>query len=127
MNAIEFQNVSRTFGSGSDATLAVDHLTLSVPTGSVFGLLGANGAGKTTSIRMMVAHLRPDSGSVRVLGEDPTNFNESQRSQVAYISENMQLPNWMTIPVAAKYCAKIFLPTRLMYLKCCPSAVVLLS
>jgi ABC-2 type transport system ATP-binding protein len=108
MNAIEFVNVSRSFGTGSDATLAVDDLSFSVPTGSVFGLLGANGAGKTTSIRMMVAHLRPDSGTVRVLGESPTNFNEAQRSRVAYISENMQLPHWMTIPVAAKYCAKIY-------------------
>ncbi|MDR1962913.1 MAG: ABC transporter ATP-binding protein [Planctomycetaceae bacterium] len=108
MNVIEFNSVSRCFGSGNDVTLAVDHLSFSVPKGSVFGLLGANGAGKTTSIRMMVAHLKPDSGEIRILGEDPMTQNESLRQRVAYISENMQLPHWMTIPTAAKFCSKMY-------------------
>ena len=105
---IELQNVSRTFGVGKDATLAVDRLSFSVPQGSVYGLLGANGAGKTTSIRMMVSHLRPDSGTVRVLGQNPADHEESVRQRVAYISENMQLPLWMTIPEASKMMAKLY-------------------
>lgn len=108
MNAIEFTDVSRSFGHGTDATLAVDRLSFAVPEGSVFGLLGANGAGKTTSIRMMIGHLRADSGSIRVLGHDPMNQDESIRQRVAYISENMQLPHWMTIPAAAQFCANMY-------------------
>jgi ABC-2 type transport system ATP-binding protein len=108
MNAIEFNSVSRTFGTGGDKTLAADRLTFAVPQGSVFGLLGANGAGKTTSIRMMVSHLRQDSGEIRILGEDPMKQSESLRRRVAYISENMQLPHWMTIPTAAKFCAQMY-------------------
>lgn len=108
MNAIEFSGVSKSFGRGAEATLAVDHLALAVPEGSVFGLLGANGAGKTTSIRMMVGHLRPDAGTIRVLGHDPTEQNEPLRQRIAYISENMQLPPWMTIPEAARFCAAMY-------------------
>ncbi len=107
-NAIELNEVSRTFGFGNDATLAVDRLSLAVPQGSVFGLLGANGAGKTTAIRMMVSHLRPDRGTVRVLGRDPSLHEEAIRRRVAYISENMQLPNWITIPEASKLCARLY-------------------
>ena len=101
---IELTNVTRTFHT----TLAVDRLSFSVPAGSVYGLLGANGAGKTTSIRMMVSHLRPDSGTVCVLGQDPMNHDESIRRRVAYISENMQLPMWMTIPEASKMGSRLY-------------------
>ena len=108
MNAIEFTNVSRSFGIAPDQALAVDRLSLSVPVGSVFGLLGANGAGKTTSIRMMIGHLKPDDGVVRVLGENPLAFSESLRSRIAYISENMQMPGWMTLPIASQYSAALY-------------------
>ncbi|MCL2305656.1 MAG: ABC transporter ATP-binding protein [Planctomycetaceae bacterium] len=108
MTAIELNDVSKTFGFGKDTTLAVDRLSFSVPQGSVYGLLGANGAGKTTSIRMMVSHLRPDSGTVRVLGHNPADHDESIRQRVAYISENMQLPLWMTIPEASKMMARLY-------------------
>ena len=104
--AIEFNNVTRSFGFGADRTVAVDRLTLSVPQGSVFGLLGANGAGKTTAIRMMVSHLLPESGEVRVLGENPADQSENLRRRVAYISENMQLPHWMTLADAAAFCRR---------------------
>ncbi len=96
-NAVEMQDVCRSFGTGNDVTRAVDHLTLSVPRGSVYGLLGANGAGKTTSIRMMVSHLQPDGGEIRVLGENPAHFSMETRQRVAYISENMQIPRWMSL------------------------------
>ncbi len=53
----------------SGDVLAVDHLSLRVPSGSVFGLLGPNGAGKTTAMRMLVGLIRPTSGTVRVFGD----------------------------------------------------------
>ncbi|MDR1492318.1 MAG: ABC transporter ATP-binding protein [Planctomycetaceae bacterium] len=107
-NAIELTNVTRAFGIGDSRTLAVDRLTFVVPQGSVFGLLGANGAGKTTAIRMMVSHLLPDSGNVQILGENPALQREELRRRVAYISENMQIPNWMTLADAAAFCEKMY-------------------
>ncbi|MBN2577876.1 MAG: ABC transporter ATP-binding protein [Pirellulales bacterium] len=63
---IEFQCVTRSYGR----KVAVENLTLTVPSREVFALLGPNGAGKTTTIKMLVGLLRPDAGSVRVCGFD---------------------------------------------------------
>ncbi|MCL2006134.1 MAG: ABC transporter ATP-binding protein [Planctomycetaceae bacterium] len=106
--AVEMQDVCRSFGTGKDITLAVDHLTLSVPRGSIYGLLGANGAGKTTSIRMMVSHLKPDQGTIRVLGEDPAEQSTDMRRRIAYISENMQIPRWMSMEDAVGFCKPLY-------------------
>ena len=106
--AVEMTDVCRSFGSGKSLTQAVDHLTLSVPRGSVYGLLGANGAGKTTSIRMMVSHLKPDSGIVRVLGESPAEYTTDIRRRIAYISENMQIPKWMSMEDAVGFCKPLY-------------------
>jgi len=106
--AVEMKDIRRTFGTGKDLTIAVDNLTLSVPRGSVYGLLGANGAGKTTAIRMMVSHLKPDSGFIRVLGEDPAEQTTDMRRRIAYISENMQIPRWMSMEDAAAFCKPLY-------------------
>ena len=102
--AIELKGVSRAFG----ALTAVDGMDLSVPTGSIFGLIGPNGAGKTTTIRMIVGHLHPGAGSVRVLGEDPWRHDEEVRRRIAYVSENMALPGWMTPRAACGFCAPLY-------------------
>ncbi|MCL2710368.1 MAG: ABC transporter ATP-binding protein [Planctomycetaceae bacterium] len=106
--AVEMKNVSRAFGTGKDKTQAVDNLSLVVPRGSVYGLLGANGAGKTTSIRMMVSHLKPDSGEIRVLGADPAEYTTDTRRRIAYISENMQIPRWMSMEDAVRFCKPLY-------------------
>jgi ABC-2 type transport system ATP-binding protein len=64
--AIETTGLARRFG----AVRAVDGIDLAVPEGSVFGFLGPNGSGKTTTIRMLVGLVRPTAGSARVLGEE---------------------------------------------------------
>ena len=107
-NAVEMNNVCRSFWSGKDETKAVDNVTLTVPRGSVYGLLGANGAGKTTSIRMMISHLKPDSGEIRVLGERPAEYTTDARRRIAYISENMQIPRWMSVEDAAAFCRPLY-------------------
>ena len=65
--AIFVQVLTKTYG-GKDV---VDHLDLSVKSGTVFGLLGANGAGKSTTIECMLGTKQADSGTVRLLGQDP--------------------------------------------------------
>lgn len=66
MNAIEIAGVTKVFGE----TRAVDDLTLAVPEGAVYGFIGPNGSGKTTTMRMIVNILYPDQGTIRVFGEE---------------------------------------------------------
>jgi ABC-2 type transport system ATP-binding protein len=83
MNAIETNGLTRVFGS----RIAVDHLTLEIPTGSVFGFLGPNGAGKTTTVRMLSALITPTSGSASVAGYKLGVENEAIRRSVGILTE----------------------------------------
>jgi ABC-2 type transport system ATP-binding protein len=65
MNAIELQDITKTFGK----TVAVEDLSLAVPQGTVYGFIGPNGSGKTTTLRMIMNILYPDRGEIKVLGE----------------------------------------------------------
>ena len=67
---IEMTGVSKSYGRGDRHRLALDRLDLSVPQGEVFGLLGRNGAGKTTAMRCMLGLVRPTAGTCRILGAD---------------------------------------------------------
>ena len=68
--ALAIEGVSKRFGTGDDAVLAVDDVSLTVDRGSIVGLLGPNGAGKTTLIKCALGIVLPDAGSVRVFGTD---------------------------------------------------------
>jgi ABC-2 type transport system ATP-binding protein len=65
MNVIEIDNVTKTFGS----VTAVDNLSLNVPEGCIYGFIGPNGSGKTTTLRMIMNIFYPDSGTIRTFGE----------------------------------------------------------
>ena len=65
MNAVEIQNVTKTFGQHT----AVSDLSLQVPEGTIYGFIGPNGSGKTTTLRMIMHILHPDQGTIAVLGE----------------------------------------------------------
>ncbi len=90
--AIETQSLSKTFGS----VRALDGLSLSVEAGSLFGLLGPNGAGKTTTMAVLTGQLLPDSGSVSVLGTDPTEDPIGVREQVGILPETESPPSFLT-------------------------------
>jgi ABC-2 type transport system ATP-binding protein len=70
---------------------AVRELSLSIGEGEMFGLIGPDGAGKTTSIRMMCGLLRPDTGSIKVLGFDPAVQHREITSRVGYLSQRFSL------------------------------------
>lgn len=106
MNIIETNQLTRRFGSID----AVRDLTLVVPQGSVFALLGANGAGKTTAIKVMMNLLAPSGGTARVLGVDSQQLGEREFAQIGYVSENQKLPVWMTVRQLLDYC-RPFYPT----------------
>ena len=104
MSIIEMSGVSRAFGS----TVAVSNLSLKVPKGSVFGLLGENGSGKTTSIKMMTGALIPHDGTVRVLGVDPAGMAPEVRSRIAFVADDMALPNGMRLSEGIKLHSSYF-------------------
>ncbi|MCF7973825.1 MAG: ABC transporter ATP-binding protein [Phycisphaerae bacterium] len=93
MNVIETRDLVRYFG----AVRAVSGMDLAVPTGSIFGLLGENGCGKTTTINLIMGALVPHEGTVRVFDEDPLSFTPATRARIGYLADEMALPGWMTL------------------------------
>jgi ABC-2 type transport system ATP-binding protein len=91
-------------------TEAVRDVTFVVRPGSIFALLGPNGAGKTTTIRVLMNMLRPARGLSRVLGVPSERLGPRELAQIGYVSENQQLPHWMTVADLLSYC-RPFYPT----------------
>ncbi|HUA01843.1 MAG TPA: ABC transporter ATP-binding protein [Candidatus Aquilonibacter sp.] len=78
-------------------TLVIDHLDLHIPEESVYGLIGPNGAGKSTTIKILVNALLPTSGHAELFGRDSRTLMPEHFTQIGYVSENQQLPGWMTV------------------------------
>jgi ABC-2 type transport system ATP-binding protein len=81
----------------------LDGLNLEVPEGAVYGLVGPNGAGKTTCIRILMNIIEADSGESRICGVDTRRINPAVLQQIGYVSENQELPGWMTIEYFLQY------------------------
>jgi len=81
----------------------VNSLDLRVPAGSVYGLLGRNGSGKSTTIKMLLGFVRPDRGSAHLLGEDVATLRPAVRARVAYIAEGHPFLRWMTVAEAIRF------------------------
>ena len=92
-HAIEARHLTRRFG---DFT-AVDAITFHVEPGEVFGFLGANGAGKTTAIRMLIGALAPTSGSATVAGYDVRTQADQVRRRIGYMSQKFSLYEDLTV------------------------------
>ena len=91
--AIDVHELTRTFG----AFTAVDHITFTVEEGEVFGFLGANGAGKTTAIKMLIGLLAPTSGRASVAGYDVDTQTEAIRRRIGYMSQRFSLYDDLTV------------------------------
>jgi ABC-2 type transport system ATP-binding protein len=85
--AIAVHDLTRTFGRFT----AVDRISFEVRSGEVFGFLGANGAGKTTAIRMLIGVLGPSGGTARVAGYDVATQSESIKRSIGYMSQRFSL------------------------------------
>ena len=98
-HVIRLENISRQYGS----KLALDQVSLQVPRGVVLGLVGANGAGKTTLIKHVLGLLRAKAGRVRVFGLDPVAHPVEVLSRIGYLSEDRDLPPWMSVGEVLRY------------------------
>ena len=90
--AVDVIELRKTYKGGN--ICALDGITFSVAKGEIFGLIGPNGAGKTTLIGCLLALLKPDSGSVRILGKPADNV--SVRKETGYVPERSDFEHWMT-------------------------------
>src|SRR5580692_3382505 len=91
--AIRTEKLSRRFGK----TLAVDRVDLAVPEGAIYALVGANGAGKTSIIKVLMNIYRPSSGCAKVLGIESQHLTGKALCGIGYVSENQEMPEWMTV------------------------------
>ena len=103
---VQMDHVSRRYGNKT----ALDDVSLTIPKGIVLGLVGANGAGKTTLIKHVLGLLRAQTGNVRVLGLNPSKQPVEVLSRIGYLSEDRDLPPWMTVAELLRY-SRAFWPT----------------
>jgi ABC-2 type transport system ATP-binding protein len=102
--AVELRELSKSFG----AFKAVDRVSLTVSEGEIFGFLGANGAGKSTTIRMLCGLLRPTSGSGLVLGIDVATRPEEVKRRIGYMSQRFSLYEDLTVAQNLRFFGGIY-------------------
>ncbi len=101
---VALSGVRRDFG----ATRALRGVSLAVHRGEVYGLVGPDGAGKTTAIRLMAGLLRADGGSVRVLGEDPAHPSSPVREQLGLVPQRNTLYGDLSVDENLRFFARLF-------------------
>jgi len=104
MKVLETRRLCRTFGPKP----VVRDLDLSVESGSIYALLGPNGAGKTTTLKTLMNLLQPTSGVAWVLDIDSRQLGPQELAQIGYVSENQDLPEWMTVAELMDFCAPLY-------------------
>ena len=102
--AISVSNLTRRFG----AFTAVDHLSFDVEAGEIFGFLGANGAGKSTTIRMLCGLLEPTDGTALVGGVDVRRDPEAVKRRIGYMSQRFSLYEMLTVDQNIRFFGGIY-------------------
>ncbi|MHB1423442.1 MAG: ABC transporter ATP-binding protein [Gemmataceae bacterium] len=104
MSAVAIEEVTKTFRQH----VAVDHLSLQVPRGSIYGFIGPNGSGKTTTLRMIMRIFHPDRGAIRVLDEPAAEpSGRSILDRVAYLPEERGLYKQMKVRAVLRFYAEL--------------------
>ncbi len=101
--ALSFERVTRRFGR----TVALDGLAMACAPGEVLGLVGRNGAGKTTALRLAHGLLWPDAGTIRTLGLDPVAEGEQVRARASLLSEESALYPWMRVEEIVRFASRL--------------------
>jgi ABC-2 type transport system ATP-binding protein len=103
-NVVEARDLYRAYRR----TVALDGVSLVIPKGKVFGLVGENGAGKTTFIRHVMGLLRTERGNIRVFGMDPVKEPEKVLARIGFLSEDRDMPRWMKVRELMGYMRTFF-------------------
>lgn len=103
-SAVSIQNLRKAFG----ARVVLHDVSLEIPAGQTFALLGRNGAGKTTMIRTLLGLLPPDAGRIRVAGCDPATEPLALRRRVGYLAEDQAMYGWMTAIELCRFLAPFY-------------------
>jgi ABC-2 type transport system ATP-binding protein len=103
---IEASGLSKSFGTAR----VLQGVDLTIPRGSVTGLLGKNGSGKSTLLKCLLGLLKPSSGTARILGEDGWNLSAEAKAQLGYVAQEVSLYSWMRVRQIIEYTAA-FYPT----------------
>jgi ABC-2 type transport system ATP-binding protein len=102
--AIEARGLTRRFGE----LTVVDQVDLVVPRAHIYGFLGPNGSGKTTTIRMLCGLLRPTAGTIRVLGHDIPRESEALRTRIGYMTQKFSLWDDLTVLENLRFISQIY-------------------
>ncbi len=100
---LEVEHLSKRFGG----TIAVEDLSLRLRRGEIYGLVGPDGAGKTTTMRLIVAALRPDRGQIHVAGMDMQRVPEQGRRSIGYLSQRFSLYEDLTVLENIRFFAEV--------------------
>ena len=103
MNALEIKDLKKSYG---DFTL--DNLSLTLPSGCIMGLIGENGAGKSTTLRLIMDMIRKDGGQITILGQDHQSGCRLIREEVGVVLDEPGIPDCLTALQAGKVMARIF-------------------
>ena len=101
--ALDLEGVRKAFGP----VMALDALTFSVQAGEMFGVIGPDGAGKTTALRLICGLFAPDGGAIRVFGHDPYRTHRAATSSIGYVSQQFSLYGDLSIDENIEFFARI--------------------
>lgn len=102
--AVTFENATKQFGKEE----VLHGLTFAVPWGQILGVIGPSGSGKTTTIRLMLGMYRPNSGTVRIFGREPTKLRRADRERIGYLPQDFVLYPTLTTEENLRFAASLY-------------------
>lgn len=103
MNALEIKNLTKTYPG-----FTLDNLNLTLPSGCIMGLIGENGAGKSTTIKLILDMIHKDSGSITILGKDNTDGIELTKEDIGVVMDEVGIPECLTVKQVGKVMKNTF-------------------
>lgn len=103
-NVVEVRGLRKSFGG----TPVLNDVDFTLPRGTVWGLLGKNGSGKTTFLKCLLGLLRSDAGQLRVFGEDPWQLSAAAKQRIGYVPQEFTSYPWMRVQHLLKYTAAFY-------------------